>query len=250
MATNPGDDTPGDNTPGDNTPGDNTPGDNTPGDNIPGDTPGPLRAAELICARLCHDLASVVGTLDNVLDLAAEEAAPLPEAVGLAREAATELAARLRLLRAAWGPPEEAMTVAAMRTLATGLPNACRITLDTAALAPETDFPPETARIVLNLLLLAQESLPAGGTVRLAGCAGDLLIVIGGERAAWPAILPRCLAGEAAATAALLDARTLQAPLTALLARRAGIPLGMLIQAGRSDAPAPLRLGPICTEDK
>jgi histidine phosphotransferase ChpT len=217
-----------------------------PGD----DTRGPLHAAELICARLCHDLASVAGTLDNVLDLAAGETAPLSEAMALAREAAAELVARLRLLRAAWGPPEETMTVVAMRALATGLPNARRITLDTAALAPETDFPPEAARIVLNLLLLAQESLPAGGTVRLAGCAGDLLIVIAGERAGWPAMLPRCLAGEAAAAAALLDARTLQAPLTALLARRAGIPLGMLVQAGRSDAPAPLRLGPICTGDK
>jgi histidine phosphotransferase ChpT len=214
------------------------------------DIAGPLHAAELICARLCHDLASIAGTLDNVLDLAAEEAAPPSEAVALAREAAAELVARLRLLRAAWGPPEETMTVPALRTLATGLPNAWRITLDTAALEPDIDFPPEAARIVLNLLLLAQESLPMGGTVRLARCAGDLLIVIGGERAAWPAMLARCLAGEAAATAALLDARTLQAPLTALLARRAGIPLGMLIQAGPPDGPAPLRLGPIRTGDK
>ena len=42
--------------------------------------------------------------------------------------------------------------------------------------------------MVLNLLLLAAESLPGGGIVALSGSPGKhVLVTIAGPRAAWPA---------------------------------------------------------------
>ena len=74
---------------------------------------------------------------------------------------------------------------------------------------------------MLNLLLLAAESLPGGGIVALSGSpAHSILVTISGPRAAWPAGLAIWLNDEAAAWQAMLaDPRRLQAPLTALLAR-------------------------------
>jgi hypothetical protein len=97
--------------------------------------------------------------------------------------------------------------------------------------------------VVLNLLLLAAEALRGGGTLRLSGAPdGELLIRIDGPRAAWPAGLAACLADEEAAWAALDDPRALQAPLTALIARQAGVRLSMLLPSGIAGGVPPLLL--------
>ena len=61
-----------------------------------------LRLAELLCARLCHDLSGPLGALIGVLEIAREEQ-PDSETLALAEETAVELTQRLKLLRAAWG---------------------------------------------------------------------------------------------------------------------------------------------------
>ena len=69
-------------------------------------------------------------------------------------------------------------------------------------------------------MLLAAESLPRGGRVALASTASGILVSLHGPDAGWPAAL---LAGEVAW--AEVDARHLQAPLTMLAARAAGVAL-------------------------
>jgi hypothetical protein len=130
-----------------------------------------------------------------------------------------------------------------MLELAGGRPNAGRVSIDASAMAPDTVFVPPSARLTLNLLMLASESLPAGGTVSLAGSPDDLLITIAGPRAAWPVGLAGCLADEATAFAALTGARTLQMPLTALLAHGTGVRLSMLLALQPDGGAPPLRLG-------
>ena len=90
-------------------------------------------------------------------------------------------------------------------------------------------FPPHSPACCSNLLLLAADSLNGTGTVTLAGTGTDLVVAIAGPRAAWPAGLAASLANEAAAWAALNDPRTLQMPLTVLLARTLGLRLGALL---------------------
>ena len=188
----------------------------------------PTRLAELIAARMSHDLSGLIGTLAAALDLATEETPAASEALSLAADAADELVTRLRLLRAAWAPAGDPLDLPALRALANGLPGAARLRIALAALPDDTAFAPGVARMVLNLLLLGTESLPAGGEVALAGTATNLVVSIAGPGAAWPKGLPDCLSSEANAWAAVQDARTLQVPLTALLARSLGLRLSLL----------------------
>ena len=201
----------------------------------------PLRLAELVCARMSHDLGGTIGTLAGALELA-EDPAVAAEALLLAHQAATELRQRLELQRAAWGPNAGPLDLAALRSMADGLPHAKRCTIDFSALPGDTTFSPPFARVLLNLLLLAGDALNGSGEVTLAGSGTDLIVAIAGPRAAWPVGLAACLATEAGAWAALRDARSLPAPLTALLARSLGLRLTMLMPPGPGGPAPPLRL--------
>ena len=78
------------------------------------------RLAELLCARLCHDLAGAVGAVSAGAELLAEEGTASPmaaEAVSLLADSAASMAARLRFLRLALGTasasaPNEARALA------------------------------------------------------------------------------------------------------------------------------------------
>jgi histidine phosphotransferase ChpT len=201
-----------------------------------------LRLAELLCARISHDLSGLIGTLAGALEMA-DDPAVAGEAVSVAHQAALELRYRLELQRACWGPDGGALDLAALRGLAEGLPQGKHCTVNLAALPADTLFSPAFARMVLNLLLLATESLKGGGEIVLTGSGTDLIIAIAGPHAAWPNNLAACLTSETAAWAALRDARSMLMPLTALLARALGLRLSMLMPAGAPGrAPPPLRL--------
>jgi histidine phosphotransferase ChpT len=176
-----------------------------------------LRLATTLAARLCHDMAGLLGTLGAVVDLTAED----PEAHDLAVETVATLSARVRLLRTAWagaGGPLDAADIAA---LAQGLPGIERLRLDFSALdGPLAETP---ARLVLCLLLAALPGLPRGGALSLATAPrGAVRITLSGPGAAWPALLADCAASDAACWRATDAARTLAAPLACLLAGSAG----------------------------
>jgi histidine phosphotransferase ChpT len=177
-----------------------------------------IRLVELVCARLCHDLGGLIGTVGNALDMVAEDAERGNEVLAFASSAARVLMQRLRLLRAAWGPETEAMRLPALVRLVTPPLSARRIGLETSGLPPDCVFSPRIGRVVLNLIILAVDCLPTGGTIILMGEPADLLIRIDGPAAAWPAGLTACLGDEAAALAALTGVRSVQMPLTVLLA--------------------------------
>ncbi len=203
----------------------------------------PIRLAELICARLCHDLSGPLGPLMGMMAIARDDPGAAGEALSLAADAADIMGKRLALLRAAWAGDGGPMAVTELQTLAKGLPAGARIALDVSGLAPEPAFAAPVARVVLNLLLLAAEALRGGGAEDGDGLPdGELLIHIDGPRAAWPAGLAACLADEAAAWAALDDPRALQAPLTALIARHAGVRLSILLPSGIAGGAPPLLL--------
>ncbi len=185
---------------------------------------------ELVCARLCHDLSGLLGSLLATLELVAEETAPT-EALSVATDTAVALTLRLRLLRAAWAGQPEPLDLTRLTALAQGLA-ARRVGLDVSGLPTETVFPAPIGRLVLNLLLLAGESLPQGGVLRLDGGSSDLVARLHGPRAAWPAGLIGMLADATGAGQSLGDPRTLQAPLTVLLARHHGLRLTVLLPTG------------------
>lgn len=191
-----------------------------------------LHLAELLSARLCHELAGPAGALAGTLELAIEDRDF--ELVATAHEQALLLVARLRLLRAAWGAGE-ALDAAGLRGLLVALPRAARVRTELDRLDPDASFPPLAARLLLNVLLLAAESLPRGGRVVLASTGSGTEVSLHGQPAAWPPSLATMLGEDVAWQQ--LDARGMQAPLTALMARVAGIGL-MLTAGGPGDAAA------------
>ena len=198
-----------------------------------------LQLAEALCARLCHDLSSPLGTLIGVLDLAAEDSTYLAEALPLASETALAMTGRLRLLRAAWGGDCGCLTSEDLSRLAAGLPS--RIRLDVSQLVSGPLSAP-VSRILVNLMLLGAEALPRGGTVRLIG-ENDFVVAIDGPAAAWPDALLAAMTDLA--DVPLNDPRTVQAPLAAMLARAAGLRLSLLLAAGPfAAAVPPILLGP------
>ena len=192
-----------------------------------------LQVADALCARLCHDLSGPLGTLTGALDLAAEDAAYLAEALPLASESAQIMTHRIRLFRAAWGGDCGRLSSADLASLAAGLPS--RVQVDVSQLGPGP-FDEALSRMLVNLMLLGAEGLPRGGLVRLIG-ENDIVLVVEGPGAAWPHALLTALTDPA--EIAVNDPRTVQSPLAVLLARASGLRLSLLMPPGPLTAGVP-----------
>lgn len=193
-----------------------------------------LRLAELLCARLCHDLAGPVGAAAAGAELFEDLGGEAdPETVGLVAASAAGAAARLKFFRAAFGPaatspqPAASLREAIEAYLRTQVSAASPgTTLDWHSDAP--GFDGGTARLVLNLVLLAKDSLPRGGVVTVATHGDALTVSARGEASA--------LADEARAV--LLGGaepdgpRGAQARLAVLLGHRRGTPVAVSFTSG------------------
>jgi len=196
-----------------------------------------LILAELLCARLVHDLSGPVGAVANGVELLGEEETPADlagEAIGLLAGSAAAAVARLRFLRQALGTQGATPPPAELRRLAVDYFTKGAQGGDAVALEwPATLDPTHSgmaARLVLNLLMVARDCLPRGGTVRLsAGGNGGLACIAQGPQAAF-ADAAKALA---AAGAAGLSPRGAQGFLAARLARQAGMKIAATAQAGR-----------------
>ncbi|MCX8134194.1 MAG: histidine phosphotransferase family protein [Roseococcus sp.] len=173
------------------------------------------RLAELVAARVCHDLGSPVASLGALLPQAAD-----PAAQEILRETAQELRARLQLLAALFGPADE-RDWAEIARLLTGAPMAHRVAFAVPARAGA--LPAARSRLVLAALLLAAEALPRGGSVHATEPApGRIAVRAEGRQVAWSESLLRLLAGEPAQAALELGPRHVLAPWLFCLAAEGG----------------------------
>lgn len=137
-----------------------------------------LALAELLCARLCHDLAGPLGALGTGAELLAEGDTGLDaEATALIASSAAIATARLRFLRFAFGPGGAILAPEALRGLiADYLKAQAR---DGAPLALEwrdegdSSWEPGAVKMLCNLVLLALDCLPRGGVVAIRARPGD-----------------------------------------------------------------------------
>jgi hypothetical protein len=158
-----------------------------------------------------------------------EDAGRDNEVLAFASSAANALTQRLRLMRTAWGPESDAITLSALVNLVTQALAARRVRLDTSALPSGCVFAPPLGRVVLNLIVLAYDCLPRGGTIVLLGEPADLLVRIVGPGALWPPGFAECMRDEAAALDALTSALSVQMPLTVLFAQSGGLRLSPVL---------------------
>ncbi|KQS51081.1 MULTISPECIES: histidine phosphotransferase family protein [unclassified Sphingomonas] len=147
-------------------------------------TVSPVDFASLLCSRLCHDLLSPVGALNNGLELLADETDPAmrERCMELLHDSARVSASKLKFFRLAFGAAGgfgEAVDTREARSAIEGLvAENKRITF---VWAVETSAMPKSAvKVLLNLVLVATESLVRGGTMEVGGedNEGQLEIVV------------------------------------------------------------------------
>lgn len=139
-----------------------------------------IRLAELLCARLCHDLAGPTGAVTNGAELLEEDDPDTQrEAAALMAGAATQIAHRLRFFRAAFG-----WEGGAARDLA----EAIKIASDFLAPLPGQparfawvpaaggEAPADGLRLLLLLILFASEALPRGGSLALTAQPKEMAV--------------------------------------------------------------------------
>ncbi len=186
-----------------------------------------LILAELLCARLCHDLAGAVGAAAAGAELL-EDGFADPETIQLVAASAGGAAARLKFLRAAFGPAAQPQPADALRDLVAGhLASASPAVALEWRVAAAT-LPPDIARLLLNLVLVARDALPKGGQVAVADGGGVVAVVAQGT----PAQLTDEVRAVLADGAPPQGPRGGQALLVRLLAQRAAGGLAVAASEG------------------
>ena len=128
------------------------------------------RLAELLCARLCHDLAGPVGAAAAGAELVEDSGDDLDaETVALVAASAAGAAARLKFFRSAMGPSASAQDAGVVKDLAeTYLRTSVSGGMSGIALQWRSSLRTldgDMARLALNLILIVRDSLPRGGTI-------------------------------------------------------------------------------------
>ena len=138
-----------------------------------------LKMAQLLSSRLCHDLIGPVVAISGGLELMEEGMEDTAPALELMAKSASQATRRLAFFRIAFGSGAgeggEA-TLAEARDLAAGLLADGKVVLDwpeNAEAQPGGPVPPSLVKVVLNMVLMASESLPRGGAVGINFAALD-----------------------------------------------------------------------------
>jgi histidine phosphotransferase ChpT len=184
-----------------------------------------LRVLELLASRVCHDLISPIGAIGNGLELIEEggDVEMTGEALKLSVNCVRRASAILEFFRMAYGAAGSggALTWDGARGLAAGLVEGSRVTLGWTPPPTGLTLPAGTAKLALNMVLLAAEMLPRGGEVRvsLEPAPGRLAVTVTatGQDAKIPAEIATALAAGTEA-ASSLTAKTVHGYFTARLA--------------------------------
>jgi histidine phosphotransferase ChpT len=189
-------------------------------------TTSSLELASLLCSRLCHDMLSPVGALSNGLELLAEERDPemRKRCFELLEQSAKISADKLKFFRLAFGAAGgfgEMVPVGEARVLVDALVgNNGRIEVNWA-LASDS-LPKPAVKTLLNLALIAIDSLVRGGTLdigaELREGASEIVVRAAGPRIAFDQDIGRALEGKLAE----LSSRTAPAAMLQQLAAGLG----------------------------
>lgn len=141
-----------------------------------------LILAELLCARLCHDLAGSIGAIATGAEVLADEletasaTALSSEALTVLTDSANSASVRLRFLRLAFGPCGTSFPARQIHDLVKRF--FAGLTLDWQDASQEA-WPADEAKIFGNVMLLARDCLPRGGSIMVrARKAGEPMATV------------------------------------------------------------------------
>jgi histidine phosphotransferase ChpT len=140
----------------------------------------PVDLASLLCSRLCHDLMSPVGALNNGIELLADETDPemREKCLELLADSARASANKLKFFRLAFGAAggfgEEIDTAEAQAALEGVFGPERRIEL--GWVVSEGKLPKGAVKLLLNLALLAGDALVRGGRLDVGAERRDAVV--------------------------------------------------------------------------
>jgi len=179
--------------------------------------------ASLLCSRLCHDLMSPVGALNNGIELLADEQDPdmRDRCLDLLADSARATANKLKFFRLAFGAAggfgDEVATSEARQALE-GLVGADGRT-ELGWMVADDKLSKGATKLLLNLALIAGDALVRGGRLDVGVEGGEIAIRAEGPRIALDPAVKDALLDGAGETA---EPRTAGAWLARSLAEEAG----------------------------
>jgi histidine phosphotransferase ChpT len=192
--------------------------------------------AALICSRICHDVISPVGAIVNGLEVLEDEKDPEMRAVALdlIKRSAASASSRLQFCRLAFGAAGSmgaSIDTGDAETVTRGLIASERVAL---AWNPPRQFAPKNkVKLLLNLCLIAQSTVPRGGviSVDLSGQDDSLAMRVQAR-----GVNPRLATGVADLVAGrpesgVVDAHSIQPYFAGLVARECGMEVAITVEA-------------------
>jgi histidine phosphotransferase ChpT len=194
-----------------------------------------LDLAALLCSRVCHDLISPVGAIVNGLEVLAEEKDEETKtfALDLIKKSAGTASAKLQFCRIAFGAAGSAgaqIDLGDAETITRGFFEDDKTKL--AWNLPRALLPKNRVKLLLNLLLIAGQTIPRGGRLTVdpigEGESMGFKVSAAGVNAKVPPAVAALLAGDAGGTA--LDAHRIQPFYASLLAQASGVKATMAME--------------------
>src|SRR5499427_10124213 len=197
------------------------------GTSTPGPAPDTLELAALLCSRVCHDLISPVGAIVNGLEVLDDN--PKPEdrdfALDLIRKSAKTASARLQFCRLAFGAAGSSgaqIDLGDAQTMARGHLEDGKTSITWNL--PRILLPKNRVKLLLNMLVIAQHTIPRGGTLTVdpigEGDSMGFRVTASGLNARLPQNIADLISASQPPAA---DAHAVQPYYTRLLAQACGL---------------------------
>ncbi|WP_208828823.1 histidine phosphotransferase ChpT [Bradyrhizobium neotropicale] len=198
-----------------------------------GPAPDALELAALLCSRVCHDLISPVGAIVNGLEVIDDN--PKPEdrdfALDLIRKSAKTASARLQFCRLAFGAAGSAgaqIDLGDAQAMAKGHIEDGKVTLTWNL--PRLLMPKNRVKLLLNMLVIAQQTIPRGGTLTIDPVGEGETMSFRITSAGLNARVPQNIVDIIGSTSAAVDAHAVQPYYTRLLAQACGLTVKLALE--------------------
>ena len=188
-----------------------------------------LDLAALLCSRVCHDLISPTGAIVNGLEVLEEKDSDEETktfALDLIKRSAKTASVRLQFCRLAFGAagsPTAQIDLGNAQTMARAFIEGEKTKL--AWNLPAALLPKNRVKLLLNMLIIAGQTIPRGGTLTIdpigEGESMSFRIASSGLNARIPQAVPGLL--EGASESGSVDAHAIQPFYAGLLARACGL---------------------------
>ena len=123
-----------------------------------------LTLSNLIGSRICHDLISPIGAINNGLELIEFKGGQIESEMGLIDKNCAAAAARIQFFRIAYGTASDGRIISNVETvrIITGALRSERLSI---GLHPKKDLPRHEIQLALLLLQCFEIALPYGGPI-------------------------------------------------------------------------------------